>query len=136
MSDYADFFKDISNKIKLEFENCRKISKVSNEKFKFICPMGNELEIYISNITILNYPLMIEDNYISNFIKDIPTFIKGVKYEMSLLHNGSGEGTGCVFSKIDKFYSDLHKNFKNLYGSLYLSDNFHRGKENAKIVNI
>lgn len=129
MKDYTDFFKDISEEIKLKFENCRRITNVSDVSFKFICPIGNELEICISDISVLKYPLMIEDIYISNFIKDIPTFIEGVKYEMSLLYNGSGEGTGYLFSKIDNFYSDLCKNFKKLYGSLYLSSNFNRGKE-------
>lgn len=129
MKDYTYFFKDISEEIKLKFENCRRITNVSDVSFKFICPIGNELEICISDISVLNYPLMIEDIYISNFIKDIPTFIEGVKYEMSLLYNGSGEGTGYMFSKIDNFYSDLCKNFKKLYGSLYLSSNFNRGKE-------
>lgn len=129
MNSYTYFFKDISEEIKLKFENCRRITNVSDVSFKFICPIGNELEICISDISVLNYPLMIEDIYISNFIKDIPTFIEGVKYEMSLLYNGSGEGTGYMFSKIDNFYSDLCKNFKKLYGSLYLSSNFNRGKE-------
>lgn len=129
MNSYTDFFKDISEKIKLKFENCRRITNVSDVSFKFICPIGNELEIYISDISVLNYPLMIEGIYISNFIKDIPTFIEGVKYEMSLLYNGSGEGTGCIFSEVDEFYNDLCKNFKKLYGSLYLSSNFNRGKE-------
>lgn len=129
MKDYSDFFKEISDKLKLHFENCRGMNKLPDASFKFVCPMGNELEIYINEIIVLNYPLMIDGLYINNFIKSIPSFIKGVKYEMSLLYNGSGEGTGSIFSEPDKIYSDLCNEFKKLYGSLYLSNNFHRGKE-------
>lgn len=129
MKDYTDFFKKTADRLKLDFENCRGMNKLPNLSFKFICPMANELEIYISEIIVLNYPLMIDGLYINNFIKSIPTFIEGVKYEMSLLYNGSGEGTGSIFSEPNKIYSDLYNNFEKLYGSLYLSSNFHRGKE-------
>ena len=129
MKDYSDFFKGISHKLELHFENCRGMNKLPDVSFKFVCPMGNELEICISKIIVLNYPLMIDGLYINNFIKSIPSFIKGIKYEMSLLYNGSGVGTDSIFSEPNKIYSDLYNNFEKLYGSLYLSSNF-QGAEN------
>lgn len=129
MKDYSDFFKEVADKLNLHFENCRGMIDLPDESFKFVCPMGNELEICINKIIVLNYPLMIGDLYINNFIKSIPSFIKGIKYEMYLLYNGSGVATDSIFSEPNEIYSDLYHKFEKLYGSLYLSSNFHKGKE-------
>ena len=73
------------------------------------------------------YPLSIKDTYIHSFIKEIPTYIKGIKYDICLLHNGSGISKTNQFSDIDRLYGSLIDNFYYLFGKNYFNDNFVRG---------
>lgn len=102
-----------------------------DRSFKFTCHLGYEFEIIIHDIQLLNYPIMVGNTYLNYLDRNIPCYLKGVRYGLSLLHNGSGVGEANRFSSISKLYPDLSNNFKSLFGGLYFDSNFVRniGKE-------
>ena len=105
-----------------------------SREFKFTCHLGYKYEIIIENIQIIDYPLRIEDTYISSLIEEIPSYIYGIRYDIILLHNGSGISKRNQFSKINILYESLINNFYYLFGKNYFNDNFIRniGQEESE----
>lgn len=132
MKIYTDFFYNFSKEVSTEFnEFFGEIKEIPDRSFKFTCHLGYEFEIIIHDIQLLNYPIMIGDTYLNYLDRNIPCYLKGVRYDLSLLHNGSGGSKTNRFSSVSKLCSDLNNNFNVLFGELYFDDNFVRniGKE-------
>lgn len=132
MKIYTDFFYNFSKEVSKEFnEPFGEIKEMPDRSFKFTCHLGYKFEIIIHDIQLLDYPIMIGNTYLNYIDRNMPCFLKGVRYYLSLLHNGSGVGKENRFSSVSKLYSDLNNNFEALFGELYFDDNFARniGKE-------
>lgn len=134
MKEYEEFFYDISEELTEEYHKNKSagylrcsVKDLPSKKLKFTCHLGYEYEIIIENIKILYYSLEIEDTYINYFIKEIPTYIKGIKYDIVLLHNGSGNSKRNQFSEISMLYGNLITDFYYLFGKNYFNTNFIRG---------
>ena len=128
MEDITDIFYNIKTEIELEYNKAlHGVKELPSKDFKFTSHLGYEYEIIIENIQLLNYPLIIGDTYIKYFIKEIPSFIKGIKYDIILLYNGSGNSKRNQFSDIDKLYGSLITDFYYLFGENYFDTNFIRG---------
>ena len=83
---------------------------------------------------MLDYSIMIGDTYIHSLLKEIPTYIKGIRYDIILLHNGSGISKRNQFSSIDGLYESFINNFYYLFGENYFDTNFIRniGQEESE----
>ena len=134
MKTYKDFLYDTAKELRDEYYENKSayhleynIKDLPSKEFKFTCHLGYEYEIIIENIQILYYPLSIKDTYIHSFIIEIPKYIKGIRYDISILHNGSGISKTNQFSEIDRLYGSLIDNFYYLFGENYFNDNFVRG---------
>ena len=141
MKTYKDFLYDTAKELRDEYYENESayhleynIKDLPSKEFKFTCHLGYEYEIIIENIQILYYPLSIKDTYIHCFIKEIPTYIKGIRYDIVLLHNGSGISKTNQFSDIDGLYGSLITDFYYLFGKNYFDTNFIRniGQEKSE----
>ena len=134
MKTYKDFLYDTAKELRDEYYENKSayhleynIKDLPSKEFKFTCHLGYEYEIIIENIQILYYPLSIKDTYIHSFIIEIPKYIKGIRYDIRILRNGSGISKTNQFSEIDRLYGSLIDNFYYLFGENYFNDNFVRG---------
>ena len=141
MKTYKDFLYDTAKELRDEYYENESayhleynIKDLPSKEFKFTCHLDYEYEIIIENIQILYYPLSIKDTYIHCFIKEIPTYIKGIRYDIVLLHNGSGISKTNQFSDIDGLYGSLITDFYYLFGKNYFDTNFIRniGQEKSE----
>lgn len=130
MKTYQDFLYDTAEELRNEYYENKSlyhlkynIKDLPSKTFKFTCHRGYEYEIIIENIQLLNYPLSIGDTYIHSFIIEIPTYVKGIRYDISILHNGSGLSKTNQFSEINRLYGSLIDNFYYLFGENYFDDN-------------
>ena len=141
MKTYKDFLYDTAKELRDEYYENESayhleynIKDLPSREFKFTCHLGYEYEIIIKNIQILYYPLRIKDTYIHSFIIEIPTYIKGIRYDISILHNGSGISKTNQFAEIDRLFGSLIDNFYYLFGENYFDTNFIRniGQEESE----
>ncbi len=133
MKEYEEFFYDISEELTEEYNKNKSagylrcsVKDLPSKELKFTCHLGYEYEIIIENIKILYHSLEIEETYINYFIKEIPTYIKGIKYDIVLLHNGSGNSKRNQFSETSMLYGSLITDFYYLFGENYFNTNFIR----------
>ena len=132
VENYKDFFYNFSKKLSEKFDNgVRGIEKIPDRSVKFTCRLGYEFEILISNIQLLDYPMMLGDIHLNYLDRNIPHSLKGVRYHLSVLCNGNEVSKRDLFSPISKLCGELNDNFEALFGKLYLNSNFIRnaGKE-------
>lgn len=132
VENYKDFFYSFSKKLSEKFDNgFEGIEKIPDRSVKFTCHLGYEFGIIIHDIQLLNYPIMLDGIYLNYLDRNIPCFLKGVRYGLSLLHSGSGVSKSDLFSPVTKLCGDLNHNFEALFGKLYFDSNFIRnvGKE-------
>lgn len=141
MKEYEEFLYSTARELSEEYRKNEsagslrcKIKNLPSREFKFTCHLGYEYKIIIENIKIFDYPLRIEDTYISSLIKEVPSYIYGIKYDIILLHNGSGLSKINRFSKTNELYGSLITNFHQLFGETYFNTNFIRdiGQEESE----